>query len=166
MFAMKPILLATDGSPTAHEAAEVAMTLASDSGRPLVVVTVFDVSSSTIGYGIVPALPDWSDVLAEHAAAVLDDVREAAAARGLETETVMRWGFPADEICALAEERNAELIVIGSHGWGPGEAVPFRKRLRQRAASRSLPRPGCSRIRQGGGGAARGEGRGSGLTRR
>jgi hypothetical protein len=27
---MKPILLATDGSPTAHAAAEVAMTLASD----------------------------------------------------------------------------------------------------------------------------------------
>jgi nucleotide-binding universal stress UspA family protein len=90
-----------------------------------VVVTVFDVSSSTIGYGIVPALPDWSDVLAEHAAAVLDDVREAAAARGLETETVMRWGFPADEICALAEERNAELIVIGPHGWGQARRLLF-----------------------------------------
>jgi nucleotide-binding universal stress UspA family protein len=122
---MKPILLATDGSPTAHEAAEVAMKLASDSGRPLVVVTVFDVSSSSVGYGVVPALPDWNDVLKEHAAAVLDDVREAAAAKGLDVETVLLWGFPADEICRLAETRDAELIVIGSHGWGPVRRLLF-----------------------------------------
>jgi nucleotide-binding universal stress UspA family protein len=122
---MKPILLATDGSPTAHEAAEAAMKLASDSGRPLLVVTVFDVSSSTIGYGVVPALPDWTDVLKEHAAAVLDDVREAATARGLDVETALLWGFPADEICRLAEERNAELIVIGSHGWGAMRRLLF-----------------------------------------
>jgi nucleotide-binding universal stress UspA family protein len=122
---MKPILLATDGSPTAHEAAEVAMRLASDSGRPLLVVTVSDVSSSTIGYGVLPALPDWTDVLKEQAAAVLDDVREAATAKGVNLETALRWGFPADEICQLARERNAELIVIGSHGWGPMRRLLF-----------------------------------------
>jgi nucleotide-binding universal stress UspA family protein len=122
---MKPILLATDGSPTALEATEVAMQLASDSGRPLSVVSVFDVSSSSVGYGFVPALPDWSQVLKEHAAEVLDDVREAAATKGLEVETMMLQGFPADEICRLAEEQNAELIVIGSHGWGPVRRLLF-----------------------------------------
>ena len=122
---MTPILLATDGSPTAQEATQVAMTLAADSGRPLVAVTVFDVSSSTVGYGVLPALPDWTDVLKEHAAAVLDDLRDAASARGLEVETELRWGFPADEICRLAEERGAELIVIGSHGWGPTRRLLF-----------------------------------------
>lgn len=115
---MKPILLATDGSPAAHGAAQMAMTLASDSGRTLVAVTVFDVSSSTVGYGVLPAVPDWNDVLEEHEASVLDDVRDAASARGLDVETEIRCGFPADEICRLAEEREAELIVIGSHGWG------------------------------------------------
>jgi nucleotide-binding universal stress UspA family protein len=122
---MKPILLATDGSPTALAAAEEAMTLAVDSGRPLLVVTVFDVSSNTTGYAVAPVLPDWTDELREHAAAVLDDVREAAAAKGLHTETVLRWGFPVDEICRLAAERNAELIVIGSHGWGPMRRLLF-----------------------------------------
>lgn len=122
---MTPILLATDGSPTAQEATQVAMTLAADSGRPLVAVTVFDVSSSTVGYGVLPALPDWTDVLKEHAAAVLDDLRDLASARGLEVETELRWGFPADEICRLAEERGAELIVIGSHGWGPARRLLF-----------------------------------------
>jgi nucleotide-binding universal stress UspA family protein len=122
---MTPILLAADGSPTAQEAAQVAMTLAADSGRPLIAVTVFDVSSSTVGYGVLPALPDWTDVLKEHAAAVLDDLRDAASARGLEVETELRWGFPADEICRLAEERGAELIAIGSHGWGPTRRLLF-----------------------------------------
>jgi nucleotide-binding universal stress UspA family protein len=33
-------------------------------------------------------------------------------------ETVVRRGFPVDEICRLAKERNARVIVIGSHHWG------------------------------------------------
>jgi nucleotide-binding universal stress UspA family protein len=122
---MKPIVLATDGSPTAREAAEVAMELAHESGRPLVVVTVWDVSSSTLGYGLVPALPDFSDMLRERAAEVLEEVRDSAGAEGLDMETVMLRGFPGDEICRAAEDRDAKLIVIGSHGWGPLRRLLF-----------------------------------------
>lgn len=122
---MKPVLLATDGSPTSQEAATVAMELAADSGRPLLVVTVCDVSSSTLGYGLVPALPDFTYVLEERASEILEEAAATSRANGLEVETVMLRGFPADEVCRLAAERDAKLVVVGSHGWGPVKRLLF-----------------------------------------
>jgi nucleotide-binding universal stress UspA family protein len=122
---MKPIVLATDGSPTARAAAQVALRLAGDSGRPLVALSVCDLSSNTIGYGFVPALPDWSELLTEYAADVLKEVEVAAAFEGVPVETVMVHGFASDEIVRFADERDAELLVIGSRGWGPVKRLLF-----------------------------------------
>jgi len=122
---MKPIVLATDGSPTARAATEVALRLAVDSGRPLVALSVCDLSSNTIGYGFVPALPDWSELLTEYAADVLREVEAAAVVAGIPVETVMLHGFASDEIVRFADERDAELLVIGSRGWGSVKRLLF-----------------------------------------
>ena len=43
----------------------------------------------------------------------LEQARAYLAERGLEAEVVQSVGQPADAIVALAEERNADLIVVG-----------------------------------------------------
>ena len=44
--------------------------------------------------------------------------KELASRYGIDPETVVLSGNPVEEICKLASERNARLIVMGSHGWG------------------------------------------------
>ncbi len=42
---------------------------------------------------------------------------------GAAVETLVRTGSPADEIVQAAQELHAELIVVGSRGWGPVRSV-------------------------------------------
>jgi nucleotide-binding universal stress UspA family protein len=114
----KPILLATDGSPTAGEAAREAFLLAKALDAPLVVTTAWTIRYAPYGPippGSIAALDVGVKEEAEH---VLETIDGSAKELGLDVETVLRRGAPAEEICKLARERGAQLIVIGSHGWG------------------------------------------------
>ena len=71
---MKPVMLATDGSPTAEEATQKAIELAKLLGAPLVVVTAWDIPYSTLSAddladfekqndvfeGLAPISPQWA----------------------------------------------------------------------------------------------------------
>jgi len=48
--------------------------------------------------------------------AYLDSVRDRFAALGVEADTVLLNGEPADEIVRLAEERGVDLIAMSTHG--------------------------------------------------
>lgn len=48
--------------------------------------------------------------------AYLEGVRERFVARGLEADTVLLTGEPADEIVKLAAEREVDLIAMSTHG--------------------------------------------------
>ena len=51
---------------------------------------------------------------------------ERAAAAGVECQTFPLDGLPVvDEICKLAREREAAMIVIGAHGWGAIKRLVF-----------------------------------------
>jgi nucleotide-binding universal stress UspA family protein len=114
---MKPILLATDGSPTAAEAATRAIELARALGAPLVITTVWQVSYEPIGiFG--PVLPDLDAVGSKEALELAERAATSAREAGVECETVVRRGSPAQEICSIADAADAQLIVLGSHGWG------------------------------------------------
>jgi nucleotide-binding universal stress UspA family protein len=115
---MKPILLATDGSATAAEAAKTAIELATVLDAPLLIACVWNVTYEPLGNGFVPVLSDVGTAGHEQAQKVVDDAAEAAEAAGLEVEAIVRRGTPVHEICAIADEHDARLIVIGSHGWG------------------------------------------------
>lgn len=116
---MKTILLATDGSPSAESATEEAIALAAATGRPLRVVTVWNMPVVT-GYGYAPyPLPrELAEAEREHAHDVAAAAVAKAADAGLDSTFELRTGPPADEICAAATETAASLIVIGAHGWG------------------------------------------------
>ena len=118
---MKPILLATDGSPSAEAATREAIDLAHAFRAQLVVASVAQPVLPTYGsyYGYTEIAADLHKTETEHVAQTLAAVRERALAAGVECETVALDGSPTgEEICRLAEERGPRLVVVGAHGWG------------------------------------------------
>ena len=123
---MKPILLATDGSPSAREATLEALELAEALNAPLAVVAVEHVGASSYGYyGYGEVYAELRKANAEHVRQVVDDVEAQAAERGVGCSSFVREGPVVDEILRVAREREARLIVIGAHGWGPVRRLVF-----------------------------------------
>jgi nucleotide-binding universal stress UspA family protein len=116
----RPILVATDGSPCAAEAQGKAIELAQLLSAPLVVVSVAHPALPAVGYG-----NGYSNVVAEvtkqeheRVKKLLASVEETAEERGVSCSTVVADGFPVEEICQRATDYDAQLIIVGSHGWG------------------------------------------------
>jgi nucleotide-binding universal stress UspA family protein len=116
-----PILFATDGSPSAEEARKEAFELAQRFDAPLLVVSVAHAALPAVGY----AGFGYSNVVAELTQAehhrvqkLLATVAETAAEADVRCSTVAADGFAVEEICRLASQYDAQLIVVGSHGWG------------------------------------------------
>ncbi len=117
---MKPIVLATDGSISATEATLEAIDLAEAFGAPLVAVSVEHVTLPSYGYyGYGEIVEELTRIESDHVEQTLEQVRTAAAEAGVECVTVHMTGPVVDQICAAARKRDARLIVIGAHGWGP-----------------------------------------------
>jgi nucleotide-binding universal stress UspA family protein len=116
----RPILFATDGSPSAAEAQLKALELARLLDVTLLVVSVAHVTLPAVGYagyGYSNVVAELAD--AEHARVktLLATVAEAAETVGVHCVTFTADGIAADEICRIAADREAQLIVAGSHGW-------------------------------------------------
>ena len=121
MSAKRPILFATDGSPSAAEAQKRALELARLVDAPLLVVSVAHAHLPAVGYsgyGYANMVAELT--VAEHHRIenVLATVAATASEAGVECSTVAADGLATEEICRIADEGNAQLIVVGSHGWG------------------------------------------------
>jgi nucleotide-binding universal stress UspA family protein len=121
MSATRPILFATDGSPSAEEAQRKAIELAIALRAPLLVVSVAHLAVPATGYGGY----GYSDIVTElqkeehkRVERLLASVTETAEAEGVSCSPVVADGFAVDEICQKASDYDAQLIVVGSHGWG------------------------------------------------
>lgn len=117
---MKPILLATDGSPSAEAATLEAIELAQAFGTTLVVASVAHVVLPAYGgyYGYGEIAADLHKVETQHVTEVLAATRARVEDAGVACETVALDGPTAEEICRTAGSHHARLIVIGAHGWG------------------------------------------------
>ena len=126
---MQPILLATDGSPSADEARWQAIELAKLTGSPLAVVSVQHVTAPAFGAGYVYSSGELYVELAKterkRVAKVLADAARAAADADVECETIVGKGNPVEEICRVARERQPRLLVIGAHGWGLVQRIVY-----------------------------------------
>jgi nucleotide-binding universal stress UspA family protein len=123
----KPILLATDGSPSAAEATLQAVELARAVDAALVVVSI-DHPPSIVGggyYGYGELLVEIREAEHQRIETVLEQVCAVAAEAGVECEPVHGGEeVPVpDQICRLAAARKARMIVIGAHGWNPLQRV-------------------------------------------
>jgi nucleotide-binding universal stress UspA family protein len=115
---MKPVMLATDGSPTAEKATEAAIELAQELGTELIVVTVWEIPYTTVGLAPAPVAGDLAQLSEDGAKKVASDAAARAEEAGVETRTVTVRGITVQEICAAAETFDPRFLVIGSHGWG------------------------------------------------
>jgi nucleotide-binding universal stress UspA family protein len=115
---MRPVLLATDGSPTAGAATAEAIEVAQRLGAPLVVVTAWELPYTGLGYAPLPASADFVDACEEAAQGIVDAaVGRAREANVTATGLAVR-GHPVEAICRTAGKADPGLLVIGAHGWG------------------------------------------------
>ncbi len=113
------IVVGTDGSETAQEAVRRAIELARQLDARLDVVCAYEpVSRGRLREEAQQVPPDlqWMINPREDVDATLRDATEKAHEAGVRTETYARQGDPADAILDVAEERGADLIVIGNKG--------------------------------------------------
>lgn len=115
---MKPVLLATDGSPAAAKATETAIELAQLLETDLVVVCVWDLAYATVGLAPMPVSGEFAKMQEEEARKVAAEAAARAEEAGVEASTIVLRGRPVEEICLAAERYDPRLLVIGSHGWG------------------------------------------------
>jgi nucleotide-binding universal stress UspA family protein len=122
---MKPVMLATDGSPTAAKATKTAIELAELLETELVVVTVWDIAYTTVGLAPMPVSGEFARVGEMQAKKVAAEAAAHAEEAGVETQCVVIRGFPVDEICLAAEKFAPRFLVLGSHGWGTMKRALF-----------------------------------------
>jgi nucleotide-binding universal stress UspA family protein len=121
---MKPIVLATDGSPSAAEATLDAVELAKALGAPLVAVSVEHIVAPGYGYsGYGDLIAELTKIEREHLDRTLAHAKAVACEASVPCDTVPCTGAIADAICRVARGRDARLIVIGAHGWGPARSM-------------------------------------------
>jgi universal stress protein F len=113
---VKRILVALDGSPRASQVLAAAVRLADMSGAKLLLYRAIGVSPDVPREAWLES-DSFEDVLVRHARAGLERVAEAAPPALLEG-IITSFATPWDGICTLAKERDVDLIVIGSHGYG------------------------------------------------
>lgn len=126
----KKIVLTLDGSDVSRQAIPHAVTLAKQTGASVVLVQVTDseaqIMMRTAGVGMeqMAAGQITADIAAESVAAEraeaeknLATVKAQLASEGVTSvTTVIRQGYAGDEIVAVANEENADVVVIATHG--------------------------------------------------
>jgi nucleotide-binding universal stress UspA family protein len=113
---MKKILVALDGSPRADGVLEHAVALAGLTGAKLVLHRSFGIPASMPDH--VWALPEGSliDSLRTGVVHYLDECAKAVPApllHGVRADV----GVPWQAVCSAAKQENADLVVIGAHGY-------------------------------------------------
>ena len=115
----KSIVVGTDGSETAGEAVREAIELAKAIGASIELVSAYEpVSRERLREEARQAPGDmqWMINAREDVEATLKEACERVQAAGIEVNSYAREGDPADAILDVAEERGADLIVVGNKG--------------------------------------------------
>ena len=113
------IVVGTDGSATASEAVRQTAELAKALGARVNLVSAYEpVGSQRLRSERVEAPDDvqWMVNEREDVDATLKQAAEKISDAGIEVETFARQGDPADAILDVAEEQNADLIIVGNKG--------------------------------------------------
>ena len=138
----RPILFATDGSPSSAEAQKEAFELAQRLDAPLLVVSVAHAALPAVGY----ASYGYSNVIAELTEAEHHRVREllatisaSACGVGLSCSTVLADGLVVEEICRTRDRARRTADRGGLPRLGRRAAVVLRKRLHRARPLGDLP---------------------------
>ena len=124
------VILATDGTSQSNAAVEMVGNLDLKTGDELRVVTVIDmaVPMAFDAYaGYLPNTQEIEEVARENAESVLKETGERImkmlGADGVNISSNTLIGSPESRIVEEAEDVNADLIVVGSHGYNRWERL-------------------------------------------
>jgi nucleotide-binding universal stress UspA family protein len=115
----RSIVVGTDGSQTASEAVRQAVELAKDIGAKIQLVSAYEpVPASRLREEKRDAPEDlqWMVNPREEVDHTLSEAADIVKESGLDVEIFARQGDPADAILDVAEETDADLIVVGNKG--------------------------------------------------
>jgi nucleotide-binding universal stress UspA family protein len=113
------IVVGTDGSETAREAVRQATELAKTLGSRIHLVSAYEpVPEGRLREERqeVPEDLQWMVNPREDVNATLEETGKELQGQGLDVETHAREGDPADAILDVAEEKGADLIIVGNKG--------------------------------------------------
>lgn len=112
---MKHIVLGYDATPAAEHALERTAEFAKAFGAKVTVASIARPLTTAAGRGMGPIDPTDPTSLHEQEVA---EAKKRLAELGIEVDTVVGIGDPGEVIAHLAEERRADLVVVGSRGGG------------------------------------------------
>ncbi|HEX5307709.1 MAG TPA: universal stress protein [Solirubrobacteraceae bacterium] len=115
----RSIVVGTDGSDTAGQAVRQAVDLAKSVGASVEIVSAYEpVPAQRLREERLraPADLEWAVGPRQEVDSMLDAAAEVARQAGVEVNVFPRQGDPADAILDVAEERQADLIVVGNKG--------------------------------------------------
>jgi nucleotide-binding universal stress UspA family protein len=111
------VLLPTDGSEAMETVVEHARDIAERRGADVHVLDVVDDRAFlTLDDD---RIPEVTDSLHEEGQRATDEIAADFDAEEVSVSTEIREGNPADEILAVADERDTDLVVMGTHGSDP-----------------------------------------------
>jgi len=110
------ILLSTDGTVASERAEAHALELAAAHGADLHVLYVVDegVVTAYSGDEYVDRAEGPEHGLEERGTETLSELRTRASAAGVDVETAMQHGDPAETIVAYADDHDVDLLVLGT----------------------------------------------------
>lgn len=131
------IVVGTDGSEAATEVVRQAVEVAKTSSATLEVVSAYaPVPEQQLRQERLKAPEDvqWAIHARQEVEASLSEAAEIAHGAGVDVSTHARQGDPADAIIDVAEEQNADLVIVGN------ERLSGVKRVGKRLLLGSVPR--------------------------
>ncbi|OQY31742.1 MAG: hypothetical protein B6243_08145 [Anaerolineaceae bacterium 4572_5.2] len=126
MLELNRILVPLDGSPLGERALPMATTLAQKFGSTIILVEVLDIPTPSKPTARIEVSIDWvmeaRKQTLEAARNYLDERKQEIHDQGIRVRSVLRDVSPPQDILDVAEEEQADLIVMSSHGRGGGLA--------------------------------------------
>ena len=125
------ILLATDGSRHSEKAVETAALFGFPARSEIKIITVAETplpaNLDIYGGGFVPPTAELEIIAHDNALQVLENTKQKLQKKFLEGNVVITtevlFGTPESKIVQTAEKMNADLIIVGSHGYNTWERL-------------------------------------------
>lgn len=115
----KRILVATDFSAASDAALEYAVDLAKALHASVTAVHAYDIPSYSYPDVAVPVPPEMEREIVKAATRSIHDACDRFAKNGVKIEALVVKGKAWAEIDRVADQKNADVIVLGTHARGP-----------------------------------------------
>lgn len=115
------ILVPTDGSDTVSETLAHALPIATDNDATVHGLYVVDTRITTAATD--DTRTDLEESLESDGTEAIEAIERAADEREIDVTTALERGIPSKTILEYADERDIDLVVIGTHGKSPREKI-------------------------------------------